>query len=230
MLLLRRLATAYGNRSFGKTNFELSGYAHDLICGYPAIEGSRVKPYLLAAPWAYLAVHGYIRDDGNGFFTVTDEGLHAASDADRTIVAIEIRSALQLLHPDLQGYEHYFQEGKLKEAVAAAFERYENKLNELRDRARNPGVRGASGRDIPPKLFQAKILKNPYRKLGMPRQRQAYESALMNMMSSGVGWIRNAYTHEKHRLPDLSAKEALELLFVASYLLRMLDYASAPPR
>jgi hypothetical protein len=39
--------------------------------------------------------------------------------------------------------------------VAAAFERYENRLNELRDRSRKAAVRGTVGRDIPPKLFQA---------------------------------------------------------------------------
>jgi hypothetical protein len=52
----------------------------------------------------------------------------------------------------------------------------------------------------------------------------------MNLMSASIGWIRNAYTHEKSRLPDIDAREALELLFVASYLLRMLDYAATAPR
>jgi hypothetical protein len=99
--------------------------------------------------------HGYIRDNGQGFFTVTEEGLGAAENADQTIVSMEVRSALQLLHPDFGGYEHYFQENRLKEAVAAAFERYENRLNELRDRSRKAAVRGTVGRDIPPKLFQA---------------------------------------------------------------------------
>lgn len=230
ILLLRRLATAYGANSFGKTNFDLSSYAADLIYGYPPMETGRVKDYLLGAPWTYLVTHGYIRDNGQGFFTVTEEGLQAAKNADETIVSIEIRSALQLLHPDFRDYEHYFQENRLKEAVAAAFERYENRLNELRDRSRKPAVRGTAGRDIPPKLFQAKILKVPYRKLGLPNKRSAYESALMNLMSGGVGWIRNAYTHEKHRIPEIEPHEALELLFVASYLLRMADYASGSPR
>lgn len=41
ILLLRRLATRYGNTSFGKMNFALSAYAVDLYQGYPAIEGAR---------------------------------------------------------------------------------------------------------------------------------------------------------------------------------------------
>ena len=89
-------------------------------------------------------------------------------------------AALPLLNPDFRGYAHYFYENKLKEAVAAAFERYENKLNELRD------DRGS-------------------------------------MMGGALGWIRNPYEHEKHTLPDPTASEALELLFVASYLMRMLE-------
>lgn len=232
MLLLRRLATAYGSssNSFGKMNFELPGYASDLISGYSPLEAHRVKDYLLGAPWTYLATHGYIRDNGHGFFSVTEEGFQAAHNADQTTVSIEIRSALQLLHRDFRDYEHYFQENRLKEAVAAAFERYENRLNELRDRSRKPAVRGTAGRDILPKLFQAKILKIPYRKLGLPNKRSAYESALMGLMSGGIGWIRNAYTHEKHRVPELTPDEALELLFVASYLLRMVEYASGTPR
>jgi hypothetical protein len=230
MLLLRRLATAYGSNSFGKMNFELSGYSADLISGYPPQEADQVKNYLLGAPWTYLVSHGFIRDNGQGFFSVTQEGFQAAQNANQTIISIEIRSALQLLHPDLRDYDHYFQENRLKEAVAAAFERYENRLNELRDHSRKPAVRGTAGRDIPPKLFQAKILKVPYRKLGLPNKRQAYESALMGIMSGGIGWMRNAYTHEKHRVPDPTPEEALELLFVASYLLRMVEYASGTPR
>jgi hypothetical protein len=38
-----------------------------------------------------------------------------------------------------------------------------------------------------------------------------------------VSWFRNARTHEKHNLPVPTATEALELLFVASYLMRILD-------
>ena len=227
-LLLRRLAAMYGTNSIGKMNFNLDAEAAVLATGYPATDTTRVKDYLLGGPWIHLTTHGHLRDGGQGFFTITEEGLQAAKNLNHTIVSQEIASALKLLHPDFCNYAHYFRENQLKEAVAAAFERYENKLTEVRDHSHKAAVRGALGRDIPPKLFNAKILKVPYRKLGLPSKRSAYESALMGMMTGGIGWIRNAYTHEKHRLPDLEPQEALELLFVASYLLRMVDYSLAP--
>jgi len=141
ILLLRRLATAYGSNSFGKMNFGLSGYSADLISGYSSLEAHQVKDYLFGAPWTYLVSHGFIRDNGQGFFSVTDDGFQAAKNADQTIVSIEIRSALQLLHPDFRDYEHYFQENRMKEAVAAAFERYENRLNELQSNRIGPHSR-----------------------------------------------------------------------------------------
>jgi hypothetical protein len=70
------------------------------------------------------------------------------------------------------------------------------------------------------------FLKLPYRKL--KRNRSAYEASLVGIFGGAVGWIRNAYSHEKHNLPELESKEALELLFVARYLLQMLDYSLAP--
>ena len=134
-------------------------------------------------------------------------------------------AAIQLLHSDFRSYGHYFYENRLKEAVAAAFERYENRLNEIRDQSRKRDVKSAAGPDLVYKLFSAKALKLPYGKLGAPTRRAAYQKGLCGILSGGVSWIRNSYTHEKHRLPDLLPEEALELLFVASYLMRMLDYS-----
>lgn len=131
-----------------------------------------------------------------------------------------------MLHPDFQNYAHYFYESRLKEAVAAAFERFENRLNEIRDGARKSAVKGISGHALVYKLFEVKALKRPYSKLGgTPTARAAYEQGLTGILSGAVSWIRNAYSHEKHNLPDPTPTEALELLFVASYFMRMLDLA-----
>jgi hypothetical protein len=73
-------------------------------------------------------------------------------------------------------------------------------------------------------LFRAKKLKLPYPRLNKTRK-AAYQTGLTNIFIGALGWIRNAYAHEKYQLPDLTPEEALELLFVASYLLRMLNYA-----
>jgi hypothetical protein len=143
------------------------------------------------------------------------------SDENRHVIA-----ALRLLHPAFRDYGHYFREGKLPEAIAAAFERYENRLNEIRDGSKNVQVMAASGHPLVYKLFEAKILKEPHPALGSnPTAKAAYEKGLTGIMSGGVSWLRNARTHEKHNLPAPTPTEALELLFVASYLMRMLDLA-----
>jgi hypothetical protein len=195
-----------------------------LTDGFPVMETIAARDYLLAAPWQYLATQGFISDNGQGFFVVTDEGLKAVKNPSIQAVNMEILSAIELLDPALHGYGHYFRENKLKEAVAAAFELYENRLNEIRDGTRNATIKSAQGKDVVYALFNAKKLKLPYPKLNRARK-QAYQQGLTSVFSGALGWIRNAYAHEKHQLPDLKPEEALELLFVASYLLRMLKYS-----
>jgi hypothetical protein len=225
LLLLRRLATQFAPpATFGKMNFRLQAYSQMLTNGFPIMETIAARDYLLAAPWQYLVTHGFISDNGQGFFAVTDEGLKTAKDSSVQAVNMEVFSAIELLDPALRGYGHYFRENKLKEAVAAAFELYENRLNEIRDSTRNATVKSTQGKDVVYALFNAKKLKLPYPKLNRARK-QAYQQGLTNVLSGALGWIRNAYAHEKHQLPDLKPEEVLELLFVASYLLRMLKYS-----
>jgi hypothetical protein len=211
--------------SFGKMNFAIPAYASILNQGYASQEATQVKDLLLGAPWKELETQGFIRDNGQGFFVVTEEGFEAARASESVAVNREVLAAIELLHPEFTGYGHYFHENRLKEAVAAAFECYENRLNEIRDQSRKVAVRSAAGHDLVYKLFSSKILKLPYRKLGGPTRRAAYEKGLCGILSGGVSWIRNSYTHEKHQLPDLQSQEALELLFVASYLLRMVEHS-----
>ncbi len=70
--------------------------------------------------------------------------------------------------------------------------------------------------------FNEGVLVRPYPKLGTTGAKAA-EEGLTSVMGGALGWIRNPYEHEKHNLPDLTPFEALELLFVASYLMRMLE-------
>ncbi len=227
-LLLRRLATHYRDpaATFGKMNLDLLPYATDIAQGYPPTEIIPVKDLLLGAPWKKLEMDGLIRDDGRGWFHVTPEGFKAARNADIAFSSQEIISALALLHPEFQHYGHYFRENNLKEAVAAAFEHYENRLNQIRDTTRKSAVRNTAGHALVYKLFTEKVLNRPFPKLGgTPAAKAAYEQGLMGMLSGGISWIRNAYTHEKHNLPDITPQETLELLFVASYFMRMLDLA-----
>jgi len=124
------------------------------------------------------------------------------------------------LHPEFRGYAHYFYENKLKEAVGAAFGRYENKLNEVRDSRGSVLVRTEEGKSLVYALFREKVLVRPYPNL---TPKDALDQGLTGIMSGALGWIRNPYTHEKHNLPELTPAKALELLFVASYLMRMLE-------
>jgi hypothetical protein len=225
-LLLRRLATQYprSDMSFGKMNLELGVHAADLASGYPGNEVMAVKNLLLGAPWKRLESDGFIRDNGQNFFHVTMEGYEAAKQAEAFFVNRDVIDALKLLHPDFRGYTHYFLENKLQQAVAAAFERYENRLNEIRDGSKDSKVMAVSGYPLVYKLFTTGILKEPYPNLGSnPSAKDAYQQGLAGIMSGGVSWFRNARTHEKHNLPSPSPEETLELLFVASYLMRMLD-------
>jgi hypothetical protein len=117
-----------------------------------------------------LVNDGFIAVTKNDFYEITPEGQVEAADdikavrLDRTIV-----DALRFLHPDLQGYEHYFREGKLKEAVTAVFMRVENRLNEIRDASSVPAAKGVSGVSLPYKLFDTGDLKFPYPNLAAGR-------------------------------------------------------------
>jgi hypothetical protein len=73
-------------------------------------------------------------------------------------------------------------------------------------------------------LYANKVLKRPYPKLGSTIQKKgALQKAFTGLLSGGIGWIWNPYKHEKHHLPEITATEALEMLFVASCLMSMID-------
>jgi len=63
-------------------------------------------------------------------------------------------------------------------------------------------------------------LVRPYPALGT---KDSFEKGLTGILSGALEWIRNPFTHQKHELPDLTPSETLELLFLASYLMRMLE-------
>jgi Protein of unknown function (Hypoth_ymh) len=111
------------------------------------------------------------------------------------------------------------------EAVRAAFTRLENRLNEIRDASPSQAVKTVSGISLSYKLFDTGDLKFPYPKLahGNSKARDAYAKELKGFLASGVGWFRNSFDHEPHNLPSLTEAETLELLFVASHMLRMID-------
>jgi len=228
--LLKALADRFPKDTFNRHNLLLEPYGTvdpaGFTIGFAESERQAAVKYLFGAPWRHLVNNGYIFDTGDEFYEITPEGWEdagaeiSAVPTDRTII-----DALRFLHPDLRSYEHYFREQKLKEAVAASFKRVENRLNEIRDASANPDVKATSGVSLPHKLFDAGNLKFPFPNLAAGNQKgcDAYSQQLKNLLASGVGWFRNSFAHEPHNLPDLDAAETLELLFVASYMLRIVD-------
>jgi hypothetical protein len=218
-LLLRSASRFAQIGSFNIYNLNMPPW--DLASDFPSGERQAVTELLLAAPLKFLENQGLIRFKGHSNYAITPKGLEAAQNPAPSFFAVqEIMAALPLLHKDFQGYAHYFYENKLKEAVAAAFERYENRLNEIRSGSISPTVRAASGHPLVYRLFAEGELVRPYPALGA---KDSYEKGLTGILSGALEWIRNPYTHQKHELPDLTPSEALELLFVASYLMRMLE-------
>ncbi len=117
-----------------------------LASDFPEGERQAVTELLLGAPLKFLESQGLIRFTEHSNYVITPSGQKAAQNPAPAFFAVqEIMAALPLLHPDFHGYAHFFYDNKLKEAVAAAFERYENKLNETRSGSISPTVRAASG-------------------------------------------------------------------------------------
>jgi len=218
-LLLRSASRFAQTGSFNIYNLNMPPWG--LASDFPEGQRQAVTELLLGAPLKFLENQGLIRFKEHSNYVITPSGHKAVQDPAPSFFAVqEIMTALPLLHPDFHGYAHFFYDNKLKEAVAAAFERYENRLNEIRSGSISPTVRAASGHPLVYRLFAEGELVRPYPALGA---KDSYEKGLTGILSGALEWIRNPYTHQKHELPDLTPSEALELLFVASYLMRMLE-------
>jgi Protein of unknown function (Hypoth_ymh) len=219
--LLSRLVRFSPTGSFNVYSLGMAPW--QLVSDFPAGEQRAATELLLSAPLKWLENRGLVRKTQYDNYDITSKGREAAQKPAPSFFANqEIMAALPLLHPDFRGYANYFYENKLKEAVGAAFGRYENKLNEVRDSRGSALAKKDEGKTLVYTLFREKVLVRPYPNL-VPKD--ALEQGLTSIMSGALGWIRNPYTHEKHNLPELTPGEALELLFVASYLMRMLEQA-----
>jgi hypothetical protein len=228
--LLKALADRFSQNTFNRENLLLEPYntvgPEGFALGLPEEERRDAVKYLFGSPWRYLINNGYIGLTRNDFYEITPEG-HAEAAEEISAIKVDRTAveAIRFLHPDLQGYEHYFREGKLKDAVTAAFMRVENRLNQIRDASPAPAAKGASGVSLPYKLYDTGDLKFPYPSLaaGDSQDREAFAKQLKGFLASGIGWFRNSFVHEPHNLPSLNEAETLELLFVASHMLRMID-------
>lgn len=233
VLLLKRLSFHFPKgQAFSGHNLSRQSYGINdvgsLATGFPETEVAETVLYLMGAPWRQIDREGYIAErlTRDGFFEITPEGW-AEVERDPKIFVPDsaVIASLRFLHKDLQGYEHYFREQKRKEAVAAAFKRVENRFNEIRSASSSPSVKMSSGVSLPHELYKEGDLKFPFPALasGNAKSRAAYEQHLRSLLAAGIGWFRNAFDHEPHNLSNLGEVEALEHLFVASYMLHLID-------
>jgi hypothetical protein len=224
MLLLARLdVMPKSGGDLNRQNLKLT--PGDLAIGYSPQEQLAVVDYLLGRPWVELINRGYLVEGGKDFYHVSEEGKAALSNTRCPPVSRAALEAVTLIHHDLAEAERDFREGKFKDAVRDAFRIFENRLNAIRDASRDPALHGKSGTALPHAFVKSSIFKFPFPKLSPTSSTalEAYKESLRNLLSGAIGFVRNAYDHEPYNLPDLDERSALELLFFASYLLRLID-------
>ena len=225
-LFLARLAVLYkwnpNNCPIHKGNLRL-GAENGLAQGYTREEALGVCDLLLAKPWNELVARAWIVDTtGGGCFDISQEGLTVVQNQNLVMLSREALGAVELLHPDLEGAKRQFREGDFKSSVAGAYILVENRLTEVRDTSANAHVANSSGPNLIHELYKHGVLKFPYPNLP-PAWQPGAEQGLRNLMAGAMGFIRNPYAHTPKSLPDLDEKVCLELLFFASFLLRMID-------
>ena len=159
---LRRLAALFpAGRDFHRNNLAMPFYDHadsaGLCTGWPREDARPGIDYLLKTCWRTIEGHGYIVEglSGHGGFEVSEEGWKIVKNPTNiTVPDRAVLGAIRILHPDLQGYEHYFREGKLKAAATAAFMRVENRLNEIRDASTDPSAKKRLGCELAPQALR----------------------------------------------------------------------------
>jgi hypothetical protein len=227
LLFLDRLQAMYpqmagtGGLIWGNLRIEQYG----LALGYEPSEAPHVIEYLLGRPWNELIHRGYLVQNGSNSYRISEEGVEALTGLNGPLISRAAINALDLLHPELKPAARDFREGHFKDAVRDAFRVYENRLNAMRDSSTDASVHGKSGASLAHALVKSTGYKFPFPNLAPtdPSALGAYKEALRSLYAGTLGFIRNAYDHESHNLPDLDERAALELLFFASYLLRMLN-------
>lgn len=227
LVLLARLKVMYPQMASSGgliwDNLRMPAYA--LALGYELGEVARVTDYVLGRPWNELINRGYLVQNGSISYRISEEGEVALANLNGPLLSRAALEAVALLHPDLAEAERDFREGRFTDAVRDAFRIFENRLNSMRDASSDTSLHGKTGKDLVYPFVQSPSFKFPFVGLSAtdPRRQAAYRLALGNLYAGALGLVRNAYDHEAHNLSPLDERSALELLYFASYLLRLLD-------
>jgi uncharacterized protein (TIGR02391 family) len=168
----------------------------------------------IAEAWSWLIAHGLIafRPDGgsHGWVFVTRLGRKAATAAG----VIEFRKALELpkdrLHPAIA--DRCFGDFIRGRFDTAVFEAY---------KALEVAIREAAG--LPASLLGVALARKAFGKDGAltdPNAEGGEQQALGDLMAGAIGSYKNPHSH---RRVDVTAEEAVEMIVLASHLLRIVD-------
>lgn len=213
-LILEELngATQQDRQFFHLRNFTSLFTGNSRESPYPESQWAAVNDGIAEA-WAWLIAQGFIApksDRDYGWVFITRLGSEAATAAG----VREYRKALELpkdkLHPSIAERCHlHFMRGMFDTAV---FEAY---------KALEVAIREAAG--YGPELYGSVMARKAFGDSGplrLPSAVASEENGLADLMAGALGSYKNPHSH---RNVEVTADEAVEMIVLASHLLRIVD-------
>ncbi len=196
------------NLQLSRHNFGLSYTVQE----YPQAYQDRILRVLMVA-WNYLEREGLIAElpANRGWYFVTEQGQQISKAKDLSAYRAASQLPKHLLHPTIAAkVEAPFLRGEYDTAVFVAMKEVE------------VGVRAAAGfaaTDIGTNLMR-KAFNTATGPLSDPNAVDAEKQALSDLFAGAIGSYKNPHSH---RNVALDAIEAIEIIVLASHLLKIVD-------